>query len=364
MLLFVGCANEKINTIIEEDNNVFISLNYPITNIKKLDKKIKKDVDNIYDDFKKNCIKDSELNIDYTYNKNNNYISIVLKIYINTNEKKEYVKTYFYDINKNKFLDINDIIDGYKNIYFSIDNEYFYTYINNDSNYIKNEYQLKNLNLKINIEKIETKKTNILYESNNKVLNPKDKFIALTFDDGPSIYSSSLLKVLEDNNINATFFILGNKVKIYNNVLNQSLKDGNELGNHSYNHKWLIKLDEDDLKTQIDDTQNIIKQYTGYTPTLFRPTYGSINDKVKKASDLDIVLWTIDTLDWKYNSVNRIVNNATKRVKDGDIILMHETYKRTVEAVKQIIPILKNKGFTFVTVSELREIQKLRNYES
>ena len=81
LLILCGCSNQKTNTIIEENNNIFISLNYPITNIKKLDKKIKKDIDLIYNNFKKNSTKDSELNIDYDYNTNNNYISIVLKIY-------------------------------------------------------------------------------------------------------------------------------------------------------------------------------------------------------------------------------------------------------------------------------------------
>lgn len=91
-----------------------------------------------------------------------------------------------------------------------------------------------------------------------------------------------------------------------------------------------------------------------------RPTYGSINNRLRNNIDLDIVLWSVDTMDWKYKSIDKIVSRATKNVKDLDIILMHDTYKRTVEAVKKIIPILKKQGFQFVTISELNEVKALR----
>ena len=77
--------------------------------------------------------------------------------------------------------------------------------------------------------------------------------------------------------------------------------------------------------------------------------------------NLNIVLWNVDTMDWKYKSVDKIVSRATKNTKDLDIILMHDTRKRTVDAVKKIIPILKEQGFTFVTVRELQEIKNLRS---
>ena len=364
ILLFtcIACSNEKINTIIERENGIYMSMNYPITNIKKLDQKIKKDIDIIYDDFKAKNVKNSELNIDYDYYKNGNYISIVLKISESNNQNKETITTYFFDINKNKFLNLNDVIDGYSDNLFSFDNKYLYTYLNNDNNYIVNKYLLSNLKLKINWKKIEIEKV-VASQPNRRVLNPDDKFVALTFDDGPSPYTKELIDTLKKNNATATFFILGNKVKAYKTVLKESIQNGNELGNHSYNHKWLIKLDSEHMLTQINDTQKIIQECLGYTPVLFRPTYGSVNNNMKKITNLDIVLWTVDTLDWKYKSVDKIVKMATKNIKDGDIILMHEIHKRSIEAVKQIIPILKKQGFTFVTISELREIQKIRSYE-
>ena len=122
----------------------------------------------------------------------------------------------------------------------------------------------------------------------------------------------------------------------------------------------LIIINEN-IKEQINKTQEIIKNTTGYEPTIMRPTYGSINNKLRNSVDLDIILWTVDTMDWKYKSVEKIVSRGTKNVKDLDIILMHDTHKRTVEAVKKMIPILKNQGFQFVTISELNEVKLLRS---
>ena len=78
---------------------------------------------------------------------------------------------------------------------------------------------------------------------------------------------------------------------------------------------------------------------------------------------MDIVLWTVDTMDWKYKNVSKIVSRATSRLKDGDIILMHDIYKRTANALEKIIIEIKKQGFEIVTVLELKEIQKLRKYE-
>lgn len=93
---------------------------------------------------------------------------------------------------------------------------------------------------------------------------------------------------------------------------------------------------------------------------MIRPTYGSLNETIKNTTDLDIVLWNVDTLDWKYKNTNRIVQNATKNLKDGNIILMHDTHKQTLEALPKIIKIIKEKGYECVTVSEMKEAQFIR----
>ncbi len=406
MIFSTGCSkknfDQNINTVIEENKNIIVGINYPTTGYKKIDNLIKNDVESIYNKFKdeyesfSNLVDKSELNIDYTYNiLNDNYITILLNIYINSSKidnKINYVKSYNYDIKKDKLLNINDIItkdkfrkvnsltkkyiiNNYKDFIsikslnnsfnkydnFSFDSEYLYIYFNPDNvNYndiIEVLIPLKKIN--INFNKKETlQKTSIPI---NNIVDVNKKVVALTFDDGPSKYTKDLIKVLKDNDAVGTFFILGNKVEIYSDTLSTLISNGNEIGNHSYNHKWLTKVDDNELKNQIDKTQNIIYNTLNYTPSNFRPTYGSINNHMRKNIDLNVVLWNVDTMDWKYKSVDKIVSRATLNTKDLDIILMHDTKGRTVEAVKKIIPILKNKGFTFVTVSELQEIKKLRN---
>ena len=198
----------------------------------------------------------------------------------------------------------------------------------------------------------------------SRIIDPKKPVVALTFDDGPSQYTEEIIKILEENEVNATFFILGNKVVAYQDILKKSVQNGNELGNHSYNHKWLSQLSTTELIDQIDKTQKIIQDNIGYTSRYLRPTYGSVTNRIRKNTNLEVTLWTVDTRDWKIHNVNRIVERATTNIEDGDIILMHDIFERSKEALKKIIPELKKQGFQFVTISELEEVQKLRKLQS
>lgn len=373
LLFFItGCSNknEYIDTIIIENDDLLVNINYPVTGT-ELDINIKSDVKNIYNKYQ---YLNGELNIDYLYYKVNNLISVSLFIYVNgENVKKNYVKTYFYnnkisniknlvDINKlnklliNKIKNTNINIEISDNYEFSFDNTNLYIYFNYNNNYETIEIPLSDLNIFFEKEK---RVINEIILPNNDI-DYNDKVIALTFDDGPSKYTDELIEYLYQNDCKATFFVLGNKVKNYQDVLNKSISYGNEIGNHSYNHKWLIKLKKEEMINQIEKTQNLIYEYTGYIPTLLRPTYGSINSTLKNSTNLKIVLWNVDTLDWKYKNVDKIVSRATKNLKSGNIILMHDIYKRTYEAVKKIVPILKENGYKCVTISELNKINDMR----
>ena len=166
--------------------------------------------------------------------------------------------------------------------------------------------------------------------------------------------------MLNEYNARATFFVIGSKVKYYSDTLINLLDSGNEIGNHTYNHKLLSKLNDDELLNQINKTQEIIKEYTGFTPTLFRPSYGSIKKSQKSMIDLNIILWNVDTLDWKYKNSKVIANRALSKAKDGSIILMHDTHKRSVEALEIVLNELKGE-YEFVTISELLKIRMLRS---
>lgn len=371
LLSICGCSNKiisNVGTIIEEDTNYIIGINYPITNT-KIDKIIKKEISSIYQNFKKNHPTDKiELNIDYEFHHINEYLCIVLYIYESDKEQTD-IKTFIFDSKKNKLLSIQDITDDTDIIEYTLQEkkleikQYPFIFDQNQLKiYVNTEIitiPLNDLELKINIKnESDIKKVNI--DIQPKIINPDSKMIALTFDDGPSKYTEEILNILKKNDCNATFFVLGNKVSIYSDLLIESINNGNEIGNHSYNHKWMIKLNEKDLENQISKTQDIIKEYTGYTPKLIRPTYGSLNDRIKKISSLDIVLWNVDTLDWKYKNPNKIVENATKKLKDGNIILMHDTHKQTLEALPKILKIIQKNGYTCVTISELKEANFLR----
>ncbi len=372
LLFITSCSNKNdyIDTIIIENDNFLVNINYPVTGT-ELDINIKNDIKNIYNNYQ---YINGELNIDYLYYKIDSLISVSLFIYVNgENVKKNYVKTYFYnnkisniknliDINKlnkiliNKIKNTNLNIEISDNYEFSFDNTNLYIYFNYDNNYETINIPLSDLN--IFFEKEKKVINEIILPDNN--INYNDKVIALTFDDGPSKYTDKLIEYLYQNDCKATFFILGNKVKNYQDVLNKSISYGNEIGNHSYNHKWLIKLKKDEIIDQINKTQNLIYEYTGYIPTLLRPTYGSINSTLSNSTNLNIVLWNVDTLDWKYKSIDKIVAKATKNLKSGNIILMHDIYKRTYDAVKKIVPLLKENGYNCVTISELNKINNLK----
>lgn len=179
------------------------------------------------------------------------------------------------------------------------------------------------------------------------------KMIALTFDDGPNYNTNRILNILEEYDVKATFFVLGNRISGNEYILKRMVSNGNEIGNHTFNHLLLTKYKEDKVRSEIMDTRNLIFDVTSTYPRLFRPSYGSFNKMIKRVADSPIIIWDIDTLDWKYHNSKKISSRVINNVKDGDIVLMHDIYSATSNALLVIIPTLKEMGYSFVTVSEL-----------
>lgn len=389
LLTFTGCTKEKYNyihTSINKDKE-FSIIEYPVFGIFELDNAISKDINHIKNEFNNSKKEDSELNIDFEYQIiNENYISIIIKATTFIEKKEEKIYTYLFDKNNNKFIDIGDILNK-KELITNIKKEFKAKYnkkINNSVNLDKYYIGKNYLTFYINLSKkeyliqipLEDIKFNFVINEKNKLdvdninsIKKEEKtidinkpIVALTFDDGPSKYTNEILDILKDNGICATFFVLGNKVPYGQENLLKMLENGNEIGNHTYNHKWLAHLDEIEIKNQISKTQEVIFEYTRYLPKVFRPSYGDIPKEIRKEINLEVTLWNVDTLDWKLKNKKQIIKRATRNTKDGDIILMHDTYKRTKDALPEIINTLKKKGFQFVTISELNEIKKLREY--
>lgn len=190
-------------------------------------------------------------------------------------------------------------------------------------------------------------------------IDPNKKMVALTFDDGPGKYTKTIVDCLKENNAKATFFVVGRSVNSNPGAVRYAYKAGCEIGSHSYNHSNLAKLSATDVKKEMSDTDKLIKKITGSKATLMRPPYGSIGDVTKKNVGKPMILWSIDTLDWKTRDTKKTIDAVMKNVKDGDIVLMHDIHEPTKDAALQIIPKLKKQGYQLVTVSELA---KYRGY--
>ncbi len=192
-------------------------------------------------------------------------------------------------------------------------------------------------------------------KAKQRAIDPNKAMVAITYDDGPSQYTSRILDILKENNSVATFFILGQRVYNNEDILSRTIEEGSQIGNHSYNHKNLTTIGDEELYKQVQGTDDLIRIATGYTPTVMRPPYGSTTDDLNKKIQRPIIKWSIDTRDWESRNVEMIKNSILDNVKDGDIILMHDLYDSTAEASKLVIPELLNRGYQLVTIDELVE---------
>lgn len=394
LTLLTGCTDKEIKTQINEDE--LIAINYPITGISNLDDVISSYVNKTCNNFKKQYknYKKPELNISYTYKElNENVINVSLNTEIVTDKKINKIKTFTYDKKTKKFLSMEDIVKDLDALDYNVKKQLLEKYRDADMDFLANvsydyftiddqnltiylgptilkeptyeliylDIPLNSLKLLIDIDK--TENTDNYINIKKKNIDYDDKIVALTFDDGPSKYTNKILDVLKKYDACGTFFVIGNKVDFYDETLNRMIKEGSEIGNHSYNHKWLNRLSEQEFKDEINKTQEEVKKATGFTPKLFRPTYGGYSDKLKSYTDLVFILWDVDSSDWKVKSKEKILNNILPNVKNGSIILMHDNHQYALNAIEPVVKALQEKGYKFVTVSELLEIKKIRENE-
>ncbi len=184
--------------------------------------------------------------------------------------------------------------------------------------------------------------------------------IALTFDDGPHPrYTPQILEILEQYNIKATFFTIGINAVNYPETMAEIIEHGHEIGNHTYTHPHVSCLNSETLRLEVEKCESAIYGLTDYKTKLFRPPEGMIDADVRqvlRALDYKVILWDIDTLDWAHNSPDNIAKTVINDISSGDIILMHDYIgynSPTPSALKLFIPVLLEKGYRFVVVSEL-----------
>lgn len=204
-----------------------------------------------------------------------------------------------------------------------------------------------------------------IYELNG----PRSKRqVALTFDDVPdAVFTPRVLDALKQAGVKATFFVVGNRAEAHPDIMARIVKEGHEVGNHSYSHPNLPKLTDSQFRSEVTRTDQIIRNYTGSVPTLFRPPYGNTNESQLlwlASKGKKIVGWNVDSLDWKGLNADQVSTNVLSHVLPGSIILQHaagghgEDLSGTVAAIPRIVKSLKNDGVDFVTVDVLLNQKK------
>lgn len=187
----------------------------------------------------------------------------------------------------------------------------------------------------------------------NSTQENTDKMIALTFDDGPGPYTDELIDGLEKLNAKASFFLVGEKIKSYPDTVAKIAGNGHLIGNHTYSHIKLTALSPDEIKKEIDKTNEEIKAITGEAPQFFRPPFGRYNSDTLNYVDMISVRWSKDTIDWKYEDEEKLYRYLIKNAGDGEIFLMHDVEKTTVKGVLRAIETLQKQGYKFVRADEL-----------
>lgn len=194
------------------------------------------------------------------------------------------------------------------------------------------------------------------------LLKPGEKYVALTFDDGPNPdVTPRVLKVLKEHQAKATFFMLGSQVEKHPSLAGQVANAGHEIGNHTDHHMNLTKLGESKIQKEFQSSTQKIQDATGETPTLIRPPYGAINSEVEEVASRNgssLILWSVDSLDWKSKNVDAINQVVNKEVVSGSIILLHDVHPTTADALPRLLTTLEEEGYHFLTVSQLLSVQE------
>ncbi len=356
------------SSIVYNDDNNDINVIYPRFNNDDINNIITSYIYTYVKKFRLNSGSNKVLNIKYDLYYFNDYVNVVFNIdnslsnikYKNIlldfkNEKLAYISNLYekdYLINEiNSLINLkysSDIYDKIKNS--NVDN---HTYIINDNkiDVYFNDIDFGTLSYIPMVSIIGDNNSEIVSKDDN-LDNSDKKFIAFTFDDGPSKYTSELIDTLELNNSSATFFMLGNRMKYNTDIVKKVYNSNSEIGTHTYSHKRLTSLSNDEIYNEINSSEIIFNDITGDHLKYLRPPYGSYNDHIKGLG-YNIILWNIDPKDWLTRDSKKIYNSVLNNACDGCIVLMHDIYPETIEAVKMLIPTLNEMNYEVVSISNL-----------
>ena len=337
-----------------EDNNE-IKTNETISNYLKDNKNIIVEQKLFGDNILEVLTKDNNYNVVWFNNETGDYLTI--DAFINdSNGFNEKIKELLF-LKYPRFI-AEALLNNTHNVYYFKDNELVIYYYDYEIDPMPSEklYLRVNYNEIVNYLKIKVSLDDTYSNETGFIIDNTKKYIALTFDDGPGKYTSRLVGYLNDGFAHATFFMQGSRLNSYKDAVKDVANSGSEIAYHSYKHKYFKDQTISEIKSDLDKSNKDLKNIIGESFKMVRPPYGSINDEIKKVLDMPIILWNVDTEDWKNKDSSYLVNYVLENVAPGDIILFHDIHETSVEAIPEILRQLYVKGYQVVTVSELATI--------
>ena len=189
--------------------------------------------------------------------------------------------------------------------------------------------------------------------------------IAITFDDGPHEMTLSILKVLKEHGVKATFFCIGKNIEKHPEILIKIIEDGHLIGNHSFSHSRVFDFyRKNQVIEELRDTDAIIEKFTGKKPRFFRPPYGVTNPSIRRALTVTkhlVLGWNIRSLDAVIRNEKTVLNRITKRISPGGIVLLHDTSLHTVHVLEQLLVFLREKKYEVVSLEQLLNLKAYEN---
>ena len=187
------------------------------------------------------------------------------------------------------------------------------------------------------------------------------RYVALTFDDGPSPRCTpQLLDGLKERGVHATFFVVGCQVVKDPDIVVRMAAEGHQVGNHSYDHQELDKLSSRQAAEDLQRNDALLQQLLGEGDYWVRPPYGQLSDQERGALPVPVINWSVDTEDWRTKDAEKILDIIYRNTGDGDIVLLHDRYLNSVDAALRAIDHLQQQGCRFVTVAELLAIKGIK----
>ena len=412
------------NTIVNktyylDKKNYNIQINYPYLRNNTINKKIKNTIEEdkklFLKEVKKSNEYENEFNVNYSYTSLNDLYSIHIRSYYSIGNEKDVRNDYilYYDKKTNEEVKSKDVIVNNK-FYEVIRNETYDYLMNNKDRFkikdysdiskriaaIKDNYDLIsfdkdslqlvldpnsfndyaydiNINVYyykvsqylnsnyINVSASMEVNTNLVNRNYERIRDSKDfenkKLLAITFDDGPAYAKTEkLITELDKRNARVSFFMLGELAYKQKDLVKKVYNYGHTIGSHTYNHKNLKKLNDDELSFEVNYTNEILSGIIGEDIRFIRPPYGAYNEDILKKTDMAFILWSVDTLDWKYRNATKVRDYIVEHANDGDIILLHDIHATSVEGVIMAIDILKEQGFEFVSLDEMLVFRNIK----